>query len=282
MIVLLLGVIGLCLGSFVNALTWRLHEQEAMANKKATPQKKKELHRLSIWSGRSMCPHCRHQLVAKDLLPVLSWLYLHGKCRYCGKPISWQYPVVELLTAVLFVFSYFYWPISLHGSGLLQFFLWLAFLTGFVALAVYDLCWFILPTRIIQPLIVLAAAQVLLLSLTCHGGLEMIVGGLLGVLVIGGTFYALFIISRGAWIGGGDVRLGVLLGLLVGGPLMGILLIFMASLAGTVVALPLMGAHKLRRTSRMPFGPFLLIAGVFTRLFGVAIIHWYKNRVLGG
>jgi prepilin signal peptidase PulO-like enzyme (type II secretory pathway) len=269
---LVLIVLGLILGSFVNALVWRVHEQSRQ--KKPRPE-------LSVVRGRSICPHCKHQLAAKDLVPVMSWLWLRGKCRYCSKPISWQYPVVELLTAGLFVFSYFFWPVTFSGIGLFEFILWLVFLTGFAALVVYDLRWFILPTRVIQPLAGLALVQVLVVSVAYHGGLQSVAGALLGVVVIGGLFYALFLVSRGAWIGGGDVRLGVLLGLLVGGPLMSFLLIFIASAAGTVVALPLMGAHKLKRTSRMPFGPFLLVSAVLTRLFGAAIIHWYKNRLLG-
>jgi leader peptidase (prepilin peptidase)/N-methyltransferase len=282
MIIVVLIVLGLALGSFVNALVWRLHEQQLLAEKKPSAKNKERLQRLSIWRGRSMCPHCQHQLAAKDLIPVLSWLMLKGKCRYCAKSISWQYPLVELLTAGLVVFSYLFWPLVFHGAGLFEFILWIAFVTGFVALAVYDLWWYILPTRIIQPLVAVAVVQAVIVSLVYHGGLATITGALLGVLVIGGIFYALFLVSRGAWIGGGDVRLGVLLGLLVGGPLMSLLLIFVASVLGTAVAVPLLGADKLKRTSRMPFGPFLLIGAVITRLFGAALLHWYKNRLLGG
>src|SRR4051812_13278636 len=100
MIIAVLIVFGLCLGSFVNALVWRVHEQEAAKK----PNKK-----LSVLNGRSMCPHCEHELAAKDLIPVLSWLSLGGKCRYCHKPISKQYPLVELLTALLVVGSYIWW-----------------------------------------------------------------------------------------------------------------------------------------------------------------------------
>src|SRR5690348_8244818 len=116
MIVLLLGALGLGLGSFVNALVWRLHEQELAeeepkhkrAKGKARQLSAKE---LSIVSGRSMCPDCHHELAPQDLIPVLSWLWLRGKCRYCSKPISWQYPLVELVTAALFIVSYLSWPL---------------------------------------------------------------------------------------------------------------------------------------------------------------------------
>src|SRR5690242_7308270 len=111
-----LVVLGLCLGSFVNALVWRLHEQEEL--KIAKPKGwRKRLRELSIMRGRSMCPHCRYQLAVVDLVPVVSWLSLRGKCRYCSKPIGWQYPVVEAGVAVLFALSYVWWPLALHGYG---------------------------------------------------------------------------------------------------------------------------------------------------------------------
>src|SRR5476651_645529 len=136
MIIVVLVVFGLCLGSFVNALVWRLHEQD-----------KKQAKNLSILNGRSMCPNCKHELAAKDLVPVLSWLSLRGKCRYCGKPISVQYPLVEMVTSGLFVASYLWWPEVLHGAQVAAFGLWLALLVGLMALLVYDLRWFLLPNR---------------------------------------------------------------------------------------------------------------------------------------
>src|SRR5580700_9634934 len=120
MIIVVLAVLGLCLGSFVNALVWRLHEQSNPKQKtKNKKQKAKQLsaNELSILRGRSMCPDCHHQLAAKDLVPVISWLDLRGKCRYCHRPISIQYPLVELATAGLFVFSYFFWPLAFNGVG---------------------------------------------------------------------------------------------------------------------------------------------------------------------
>src|SRR5882762_114793 len=109
MIIVVLAILGLCFGSFVNAAVWRIYAQEQVKSKKLQVKKSTN---LSIVNGRSVCPHCEHELAAKDLMPVFSWLSLGGKCRYCKKPISRQYPLVELLTAVLFVFSYLYWPFT--------------------------------------------------------------------------------------------------------------------------------------------------------------------------
>jgi leader peptidase (prepilin peptidase)/N-methyltransferase len=91
----------LCLGSFVNALIWRLHTQEGLKSKK-------ERTKYSITKGRSMCMHCKHTLSTIDLIPVFSWIYLRGKCRYCGYTIP-DNPISELLTPTLFVISYLYW-----------------------------------------------------------------------------------------------------------------------------------------------------------------------------
>ncbi len=313
MVYIVLLLLGLCFGSFVNALVWRLHEQEKKSTRSTrstssgqavhpfdklragSPQstakkgnKAKDYglrttdnKSLSIVHGRSMCVNCRHALAWYDLLPVFSWLSLRGKCRYCRKPISWQYPLVELLTAALFILSYIFWPNSqliTHNS--LLFALWLIFLTCFMALAVYDLRWMLLPNRIVGPLIVLAAVQLIIRSYGSSHALQTLVGGLWGVVCVAGLFYVLFIVSRERWIGGGDVKLGVVLGLLAGGPLNAFLLIFLASLLGSVAGIPLMLAKKSGRSTRLPFGPFLIAATIIVYLFGVAITGWYRRKFL--
>jgi prepilin signal peptidase PulO-like enzyme (type II secretory pathway) len=281
MIIAVLLVFGLCLGSFVNALVWRLHEQEEVKGKK--PKVKHE--GLSILKGRSMCPHCRHELAAKDLIPVLSWLSLKGRCRYCHKAISWQYPLVELLGALLFVFSYLYWPfVSVagvwNGQAVTLFVFWLIFLVGFMALVVYDLKWFLLPDKIVYPLLSLAVLQVLLLITVFHGGMPAFREAFFGFAVGGGIFYLLFQVSDGKWIGGGDVKLGALLGLILGAPAESFLVLFLASLLGTLASLPLLVTGKANRRTRLPFGPFLIVACIIVYLFGSSLIGWYKRQFL--
>lgn len=257
MIVFLLIAAGLLLGSFVNALVWRLHEKKDWV------------------SDRSECPHCHHKLGALDLVPVLSWLFLGGKCRYCRKPIP-DSPVVELVIPALFVLSYLFWPEPFSGAGLFAFVCWLGFLVGFVALAVYDLKWFLLPNAIVFPLIgltgVLVAGRLVL-----GGGWQQALGSAIGALVIWGTFYLIFRISKGAWIGFGDVKLAVVLGALAGGALQSLVLLFIASTIGTVAALPLVLAGKANRKSHLPFGPMLIAATVIVVLFGSAMIDWYSD-----
>lgn len=274
MIIAILVVVGVALGSFVNALVWRVHEQEA------APAKAKKDAKLSIVSGRSMCPHCRHELAAIDLIPVFSWLMLRGRCRYCRKPISWQYPVVELATAGLFVTAYLWWPEALHGAQTAIFVLWLVLLTGFMALIVYDFRWLLLPNRILYPLGAVAAAIAVITAATAHRPALAVLNTVLAVLIGGGVFYVLFQVSEGKWIGGGDVKLGWLLGLVAATPARSVLFIFLAALLGTLISLPLLLAKRLKRTSIIPFGPFLIIGLIIVQLFGQTMLDWYQRTFL--
>jgi len=281
LIVLLLAAVGLIFGSFVNALVWRLHEQAELAEKKGKRSKKAELQKLSILRGRSMCPECHHELAAKDLVPVFSWLFLRGKCRYCSKPISWQYPVVELVVAALFVISYVAWPKELHGLGLVELYFFLAFIVGFVALAVYDLKWFLLPDKIVFPFVGLAVAELLVSLIFFHAGRPAFWASVWGVLIASGIFFVLYQVSRGTWIGGGDVKLGLVLGILVGGPLNSLMLLFIASLLGTLVSLPMLMLGRAGRKTLIPFGPFLIAATIIVVLFGSHFIDWLNAFIVG-
>jgi len=278
--VIVLVVLGLILGSFANAFVWRLREQEELKDKKPKDLAEK-LRDLSIMRGRSMCPHCRHKLAAQDLVPVVSWVSLRGKCRYCHKPIGWQYPAVELGVALLFVLSYLWWPMALQGYGLLAFVFWLVFVVGFAILTVYDMRWFLLPDKVVWPLVVLALVQVAIHVLWYGGDGETLLTAALGVVVASGFFYLLYMGSRGKWIGGGDVKIGIVIGLLVGGPWPALLVLYVASVLGTLVSLPLLANKKVDRTSLIPFGPFLLFATVVVQLFGSSIISWFHGLVFG-
>jgi prepilin signal peptidase PulO-like enzyme (type II secretory pathway) len=268
-----LVLLGLCFGSFVNALVWRVHELET---KRKLTKAQKSL--LSPFTGRSMCVHCRHELAWYDLLPVVSWLSLRGRCRYCGKKID-DNPLVEALTAGLFVGSYLVWPYGLDLHGYVLFGIWLVFLIGFMALTVYDLRWMELPNKIVYPLIGLAVIQVCLRALEGDAP-DVIAGALLGFLVIGGLFYGLFQLSGGKWIGGGDVKLAFMIGPLVGGAPQSVMVIFLASVVGTLISLPLLAKQSLRVTSRIPFGPFLLLATIIVYLYGEDILDWYTRGLL--
>jgi prepilin signal peptidase PulO-like enzyme (type II secretory pathway) len=281
MIYAALVVLGLCLGSFVNALVWRLHEQDAIKRRKITPSLRDKLSKLSISHGRSMCPKCGHELAVIDLVPLLSWLLLGGKCRYCHKPISWQYPLVELLTVGLFLFSFCFWPVKISGQEIIVFILWLFILVLLIGLAIYDIRWRLLPNKLVYPLAVLAIVNLTVTVVVNSSPASSVVEAAgWGLLVIGGLFYLLFQLSNGKWIGGGDVKLGAVLGIIVGGPLSSVLLLFLSSVGGTLYALPLIVTGKAQRKTHIPFGPFLILAAIITRLFGQSIINWYKGLYL--
>lgn len=294
MIYVVLFVLGLCLGSFINALVWRLRQQldddgnlrkgigYGVKGKGANSSnvQRPTSNVYSVVNGRSMCPNCKHTLAWYDLLPVASWLSLGGKCRYCKKPISWQYPLIELLTGALFVVSYAVWPLNLGITWVLFGFVsWLFCLVGLIALAIYDSRWMLLPNRIVLPLIVVATVS-LVLQFVAGRPLSDVWQVAMACLVAGGIFWVLYQISGGKWIGGGDVKLGLLAGLLFYTPTQAFLFLFVASLLGLAWSLPLMAAKKLTRTSKVPFGPFLIASAIIVVLWGASITSWYSSTFL--
>lgn len=259
MIPLMLVIIGLILGSFVNAFVWRLHKGRDWVKE------------------RSECTHCHHTLHSLDLIPVLSWLYLRGKCRYCKKPIE-DSPLTEIVVPFLFLLSYLCWPTALQSTGLIAFIFWLVFIVGFTALALYDLRWFLLPNKIVFPLIGLAVLQVIVIC-SYTKDMSILLDSIGGAVVVAGIFYILFQLSKGTWIGGGDVKLGIVLGLLAGGVIEGFLLLFVASIAGLLASLPLFIQGKANRKTQLPFGPLLIVGTIVVVLFGHGIIHWYTGLI---
>lgn len=278
MIIAALIVYGLCLGSFVNALVWRVYEQERTSSSKKITKSYKQ--RLSLSKGRSMCPDCHHELTAKDLVPVLSWLSLGGKCRYCRKPISAQYPIVELVTSGLFVLSYVFWPVAFTPLQIVLFALWLLLLVGFMALFVYDARWMLLPSRIIYPMWAITAVFVLVRLFDAENRLAVALNTASAIIIGGGIFLLLYQVSKGKWIGGGDIRLGWIFGALVATPALSFMVIFIASLLGCIFALPSLVTKKLSGASEIPFGPFLIAATIIVFLFGADFLVWYMRNVL--
>ncbi|HSX32245.1 MAG TPA: prepilin peptidase [Candidatus Saccharimonadales bacterium] len=260
MIVLLLIGLGLCFGSFVNALVFRMHAGKDWVKE------------------RSECLSCHHTLAAKDLIPVVSWLWLGGKCRYCKKPIP-DTPATELVVPTLFVLSYLFWPLPLSGAGLFTFVLWLVFIVAFVALAMYDFKWFLLPDKIVFVVIGLAIVQVGMVAIWT-GKWQDAGMAVLAAAILTGTFLLLFEISKGKWIGFGDVKLAIALGLLAGTPLKALLLLLVASGIGTIVALPMVLKGKAGRKTKLPFGPLLIAGTIVTVLWGQTIADWYLNLVV--
>ncbi|HUC78951.1 MAG TPA: prepilin peptidase [Candidatus Saccharimonadales bacterium] len=263
--ILILGVI---FGSFINALVWRLHLKPTLKTKKSE---------LSILKGHSICPHCRHRLSSFDLIPILSWLMLRGRCRYCQKNISIEYPVVELLTGLLFLISYVNWPLnfSLYSYVLLA--IWLAILVLFISLSLYDLKYKILPNTLVYLTISLSLIYSIIYYLHYSQTIHYVVTRIIGVILSAGVFYFIFHISNGKWIGGGDVKLCISLGLLLGGPLETILMIFIASSTGSIVSLILIALKKLKPNSTIAFGPLLIFGTFVCFLFQPQLTNLYTR-----
>lgn len=264
MILLILAGLGLAMGSFISALTWRTY-------------KKKD------WvKGRSQCPHCGHQLAASDLVPLFSWLALKGRCRYCKKPISWQYPAIELGTMLVFTASYLFWPGGVTTAGdWLLFTTWLACSVGLMALLVYDARWLLLPSKILYPTALIAASGRLIYIAAFEADkLNAGVNWLLALAVASGFFWVLYMVSSGRWIGFGDVRLGLVTGTLLANPSLSFLMIFLASVLGLLFVIPDLLKSRKALTSHVPYGPFLITATFLSFLFGDWLINWYKDLIL--
>lgn len=278
MIYILVGLIGLSLGSFVNALVWRMRHNEVINGKKTNVGKKtsnKEA-QLSIVYGRSICVKCKHQLAWSDLIPVMSWLALSGKCRYCHKKISIQYPLVELLVAFLAVFLLAVWPFELTGMvSWIRLGLWLSALPLLVALVIYDIKYMIMPTVLIYTLDVIAVLFALSLALEFKN-IDFVVSPLIGSALIGGFFLGLHVFSKGKWIGGGDVRFGFTMGLFLGWQ-SALFALALASYLGTALVIVLLILGKYHKKMRLPFGPFLVAGTYIALLYGNQVIDWYKN-----
>lgn len=254
-------LLGLIFGSFANALIWRTHQRTR-----------------SIFSGRSICPHCKHQLAARDLVPLLSWLSLGGRCRYCHKPISRQYPIVELLAGSVFGLSYIFWPESLDSGQWVLLITWLASSVGLLALAVYDLKWMLLPNQLIYPTLLIASlGRAAYITGFSQNKLADLTAWLAAVAVASGIFWLIFYGSRGKWIGYGDVRLGLITGTLLATPAKSLLMIFTASVLGTLFVLPAVIARQKSLSYKLPYGPFLILAAGLVILFGAPVIDWYSH-----
>lgn len=284
-----LGLLGLMLGSFSGATVWRLRARQLAEDKAdGEPVDAKEMKRLAkltkkpFASDRSQCLHCGHQLTWYDLLPLFSWIQLRGKCRYCKTPIGRFEPLIELGTALFFILSYVFWPGGLvTPADFSMFVLWLTAGVGLVILLSYDAKWFLLPNKVMFPVIGIAALSAGLHIAVAPQPVEALVSVVLSCAILSGLYFVLYIVSRGSWIGFGDIKLGLALGLLLADWKLALLALFLSNLVGTVIALPALLMGKITRASRVPFGPMLIIGWLIAGLWGGALVDWYLTISLG-
>lgn len=245
--IIIIALFGLAFGSFFNVVIYRLRDKKSLL-------------------GRSSCPKCNHELKALDLIPVFSFLFLGGKCRYCKEKISWQYFIVELTTSLLFIsafvlnyfFKEFNWMLLVRD---------LIVVSAFIIIFVYDVRYMEIPDEVSIP----ASILILILNILVTKNFELfLLGG-----TIGACFFLIqFIVSKGLWIGGGDIRLGLLIGVLFG-PYYAIIAIFLSYLIGTIYSFPILINKYFNKNKEninqnlntVPMAPFLVIGSIIVLFF---------------
>jgi len=241
---LLFFLYGICIGSFLNVVIYRLPLKLPIAH-----------------GARSMCPKCRHTLHAADLVPVFSYLFLRGKCRYCGEPISLRYPLVELLTGCLFGLAAAVYDITPYAVLLCLFFsaLIIAWFTDL------DHTW--IPDCV--HLIIILTAVLSLFT----GPHVSVSDRLLGAAVPGAIMLLLTFLTNGG-IGMGDIKLMASSGLLLGWRL-SVPAFFLAYVIAALYSLPSLLNKKIKHGSEIPMAPFFAVSLIFFSLFGRWAIAFY-------
>jgi len=247
MIKIFVFIFGTAVGSFLNCLIYRLSKN------------------LSPIGGRSFCPKCNHTLSWQDNIPLLSFILLRGRCRYCLSPISWQYPLVELGTGILSIASL---QLSVfRGDSFLSTAYCLLIAYALLAIFVSDLRYGTIPDKIVYPTIGLA----IFYSIINHQ--LSIINYLFSGLGAAGLFLALVALTRGKGMGMGDVKLVALMGLVLGWPKI-LVALYLAFLTGAIVGVILILLGKKRFGEHIPFGPFLTTATWIGLLWGGQILAW--------
>ena len=293
---IIFGLLGAVAGSFIGAQVWRLRAKQLIEDKaekrEYDAQELKRLEQLVVRKkgthDRSRCLSCGHQLAWYDLLPVFSWLSVGGKCRYCKKPIGVTEILLESILAAIFAISYlvlFPVAVAFGWPGYVEFGLWLIAIVIMAGLFVYDMRWYLLPTKLTNLLIVMGVlyAAVSLYLLPSWGVVFSLLGA---VFIMSGIYAILYYYSRwrygeeNTWIGFGDVHLGLGLALFLFDWRLAAAALFLANLLGTIIVIPGMLTKKLTRKSRVPFGPLLIISTVIVVLCANMLFTWFNGLFL--
>ncbi len=272
-------VFGLIVGSFLNCVIYRLETGG------------------SFLKGRSFCPRCKHILSWRDLIPLFSFLALKGRCRYCKDKISIQYPLVEITTALLFLLIINYQLSIFNQLSIINYqtiinVLFLFAIASFLILIfVYDLKHFLIPDKVVYSAIgvvflyqlfkIFLPADLSAIALAKAGDfgafmplLNPLISGIAGCLF----FLLIFLISKGKWIGFGDVKLGFLLGLFLGFPKIAVAL-FISYLIGAIIGIGIIFLKKGTMKTEVPFGPFLIFGTFVALFFGDFLASWYMSLI---
>lgn len=274
--VVLAGLLGLMVGSFLNVVIHRLPrmlEQEwreqcawlaaaGEAAAKPQPGQAAAAAPYNLWRPRSACPHCGHAIAWYENIPVLSWLFLRGRCAACGGSIAWRYPVVELLTGLLFGYAAWHWGVGFQAVAAC------ALLAALLALACIDLDTRLLPDNLTLPL--LWAGLLVNLQGTFVPLEQAVLGAAAGYLSLWLVYHLFRWLTGKEGMGYGDFKLLAALGAWLGWPML-LPIALLASLAGALagIALILLRGHD--RAVPIPFGPWLALAGAVSLFWGAPL-----------
>jgi leader peptidase (prepilin peptidase) / N-methyltransferase len=273
-------ILSLMIGSFLNVVIYRLPKmleqgwyqecREFLADELKKSSKEEETP-LTLSKPNSTCPHCQHSIRFYENIPVVSWLFLKGKCSQCKNKISARYPLVELSTALLSV------VIAQHFGVTIITFYALILTWGLVALTMIDFDHMLLPDQIVMPLLWLG------LIVNLSNGLapieDAVIGAIAGYTSLFSIFWLFKLATGKEGMGFGDFKLFALFGAWIGWQLLP-LLILMASVVGAVIGISLMIFKNHQKGQAIPFGPYLSIAGWITLLWGELIWSWYLAQII--
>lgn len=249
LITILFFLFGLVVGSFLNVVILRMDELK------------------TILYTRSHCPSCKKVLAWYDLVPFISFVMLRARCRYCGEKISWQYPMVEVGVGLLFAFIHFFFGLSF---GAIFYAVIFSILT---VILVYDI-----KTQTVPDVFAWIALGLAVLGGWYFGGFSL-ASMLIGGLIAGAFLGALVFFSKEKWMGSGDIKIGIILGLLTGYPNV-LLALFVSFLLGSIFGIGYI-YYKNSKINRdllkqsLPFAPFLILATLITIVFGNYLLNWY-------
>lgn len=241
-------IFGLIIGSFLNVVIYRLPAGE------------------SILYPASKCPKCGHKLSPMELIPVLSYIFLRGKCKSCGADISIRYPMVELLTGIIFIINYIYL------SNLIVLTAGLTFSSILIVLTMIDLDYQILPDKL-----TLGGLGVGLIFSFFRSDITVFYS-LVGVLAPGGLLFLIAFLSKGG-LGGGDIKMMAMVGSFTG-PIIALTAIFLGALIALVVHLPSIFSGKSGMKTKLPFGPFLALASLLLWFYSEELFDLYVHFIL--
>lgn len=278
---LILFVLGSIFGSFACASVWRLRANEIRYLKKnnisidkSDSNSTSKLVSKSILKDRSICLHCGHELSWYDLIPMVSWIYLKGKCRYCHKKIGKLELFSEFSLGLIFAVSYIFWPFGFESFPLIiMFVIWLISCILLCVIFIYDLMWSEIPSVISYSYITLGLCYAAINLYQINFNFDALLSIIGSIFVLSIVYLILFVVSKGSWIGFGDIILGFGLALFILKWEYSLVCLFLANLIGTMVVVPGLLSKKVTRTSRVPFGPFLIVGFLITFFFGKSIIE---------